>query len=88
MAIRRDRKEGRGGGCVTFVKQAIPYRVLGIGKEMECAVKVVLVERKELVVVNYYRPCLKLELNKLEEIEGQDRTSIVWCGDFTHIQGE
>lgn len=49
---------------------------------MKCAVIEVLVEKQKLVVVDYYNPCLKLELNKSEEIEGQSSASIVWCGDF------
>lgn len=44
----------------------------------------VLVEGKELVAVDYYNPCLKLELNKSEEIEGHGSASIVWCGDFNN----
>jgi len=37
---------------------------------------------KEETVVNYYNPCWKLE-----EIEGQDSSNIVWCGDFNrHIR--
>lgn len=35
IAIRQDRREGGGGGCVTFVKQGIPYRVISLGNEQE-----------------------------------------------------
>ena len=38
MAVRRDREEGVGGGCVTFVKEGIPYRVIDVGVEMETIV--------------------------------------------------
>lgn len=41
-----------------------------------------LVEKKELVIVNYYNPCKRLELRKFDEIEGQNCSNIVWCGDF------
>lgn len=34
------------------------------------------------MVVNYYNPCLRIESSKLEDIDGTDRASIVWCGDF------
>lgn len=81
-AVRRDRREGGGGGCATYVKQGIPYRILGIGSEQEYVVVKVWAERKELVIVNYYNPCKRLELNKLEEIEGQNSSNVVWCGDF------
>ncbi len=39
-------------------------------------------ESKKLVVIHFYNPCRKLELNRLEEIEGISKGSIVWCGDF------
>ena len=37
----------------------------------EYVVVEVWVEKKELVVVNYYNPCMRIELNKLEGIEGK-----------------
>lgn len=37
---------------------------------------------KKFVIINYYNPCRTLQLNQLEEIEGQDSSNIVWCGDF------
>ncbi len=67
-AIRRDRVDGAGGGRVTFVKEGIPYRSIAIGTEMECAFTEVWAEKK-MVVINFYNPCRKLELNRLEEIE-------------------
>lgn len=36
----------------------------------------------ELVVINYYNPCRRLELDKLLEVQGQDRCRVIWCGDF------
>lgn len=40
------------------------------------------VGRKELVIMNYYNTSKRMELIKLEEIEGQSRASIVWFGNF------
>lgn len=34
-------------------------------------------ERKTIAVINYYNLCRKLDINKLEEIEGQDNNNIV-----------
>lgn len=36
VAIRRDRTQGLGGGCVTFVKEGFPYTVVGSGGDKEC----------------------------------------------------
>lgn len=58
VTVRRDRIEGAGGGCITFIKQGIPYRVLGIGREQEYVV-VEMWAGKEVTIVNYYNPCKK-----------------------------
>lgn len=42
----------------------------------------VWVERKKIVVINYYNPCKQLELNELERVEGHDSDNVIWCGDF------
>lgn len=46
LAVRQGRRDG--GGCVTFVRQGIPYRVLDIGNKQEYVVLEVLGERKKL----------------------------------------
>ena len=71
-----------GGGCATFIKEGVPYRVLGKGQEKDYVVVEVWGAGGALVIINFYNPCNKLELNKLMRIEGQDRRKIVWCGDF------
>lgn len=80
--VRHDRRDKGGGGCATFIKQGVSYQVLGIGNEQEYVVIKVWAGKKELVIVNYYNPCQRLEVRKLDEIEGQDCRNIVWCGDF------
>lgn len=37
IIVRRDRVGGIGGGCATFVRQGLPYKVLGIGQVQEYA---------------------------------------------------
>lgn len=75
MGMRQlDRVQGAGGGCITFVKEGVPYTVVGIGREEKYVVVKVEAERKELVIVNY-NPSRRLAFKRLEGIEGQ-------CGDF------
>lgn len=78
--MRHDRREKGGGGCATFIKHSVSYQVLG--NEQEYVVIKVWVGNKELVIVYYYNPCQRLEIRKLDEIEGQDCRNMVWCGDF------
>ena len=79
---RKGRKEGVGGGCVTFVKEGIPYRQVENKTDMEGVIIEVWVEERKMVIINFYNPCRKLELSKLDELERPDRVSTMWCGDF------
>ena len=53
VGIRRDRSEGEGagGGCVTFIKRGISYRVLEIGTEQESRVVEVWEGERSLLVL-------------------------------------
>ena len=82
MSVRRDREEGTGGGCATFVKEGIPYRVIDIGVEMESIIIEVWVGKRNMGIINFYNPCRKLDIKKLEEMEGKSNGNTVWCGDF------
>lgn len=35
-----------------------------------------------MVIVNFYNPCQRLELETLETIKGLYSRRIIWCGDF------
>ena len=84
VAVRRDRAEGVGGGCrcVTFVKEGIPYRVIDTGVEMETIIIEIWRGKRKLAIINFYNPCRKLGIKKLEEMEGKSNGNTVWCGDF------
>ncbi len=84
IGIRNDRENGGrgGGGCATFIKQDVPYRVLEKGEDLEY-IMVVLWERgEEVVIINYYNPCKRLEVDKLLRIQGNNRHKVIWCADF------
>lgn len=49
VAIRWDRVDGTGGGCVTFVKEGIPFRAVGIETEIEYVGIEVWAERRRLL---------------------------------------
>lgn len=82
LCVCRDRNEGGGGRCATFIKLGLPYRVLGLGKELEYVVVEVWVGLDGVAIINFYNPCRKLELDKMEDVEGQNRRKVVWCGDY------
>lgn len=35
LGVRRDRKERGGGGCMTFIREGVPYKVIKVGVEQE-----------------------------------------------------
>uniref|UniRef100_A0A3B3Q2D7 Reverse transcriptase domain-containing protein n=1 Tax=Paramormyrops kingsleyae TaxID=1676925 RepID=A0A3B3Q2D7_9TELE len=82
VAIRQDRVRGGGGGCVTFVKQGVPHRVVGVGSEYEYVAVEVWGGGKKFVIINFYNPCRRLQVNHLEEVEEQGSSNVIWCGDF------
>ncbi len=82
IRVRRDREAGKGGGCITFVKEGIPYRVLEKGVELEYIVLEIWIEKNNYVIINIYNPCKRLMLNHLEEIKGLNGEKVICCGDF------
>lgn len=82
IAVRCDRDEGVGGGCATFIKEDIPFRVVNKGKEEEYIAVEIWTKGGKFIIINYYNPCRKLDINKLKNIQGQTRNHIIWCGDF------
>ncbi len=80
--IRRDRNQGGGEGCATFVKQNIPYKIPERGADQEYVVVEVWEREERVVIINYYNPCKRLDLDSLLRIRGQDRRKIIWCADF------
>lgn len=80
MDFRYDREEGNGGGCLTLIKEGIPYRKIGRKGEFEYVGVEVWLGRKVMRIINFYNPCKKLETSKLEEMGVKG--DIIWCGDF------
>lgn len=81
--VRRDREHGgRGGRCLTLIRLGVPFRVLELGVDLEYTVVEIWDKGVEMVVINYNNPCKRLELERLFEVKGQDRSRVVWCADF------
>lgn len=81
-AIRYDRSNERGGGCVTFIKEGIPYKCIKVSGEHECIVTEIFNGSKETyTIINYYNPCKALTSDLLNGIIKRSHTEI-WCGDF------
>lgn len=82
VAVHRHRVAGGGGGGATFIKWGIPYRCVGEGVEQEYVVVDVWLGGGNMVIVNFYNPCKRMELLPLGNVEGQNRRRVMWCGDF------
>ncbi len=49
--VGHDREEGNGGGCATFIKQEISYRILGKGRDQEYIVVGIWGRGQEIVII-------------------------------------
>ncbi|XDV19101.1 hypothetical protein PO909_024666 [Leuciscus waleckii] len=81
VSVRRDREEGTGDGCVTFINSGIQYRMVGKGSEIYVVVEV-WKEDKSVVIIHFYNPCKQMTLEEMKKIEGHSREMVIWCGDF------
>ena len=82
VSVRKDRLEGIGGGCATFVREGVPYRVVDIEMEVEGVIIEIWAGGRNIVIVNFYNPCKKLELRVLERLAGVGGGLVMLCGDF------
>ncbi len=81
-AVWSDKEEEIGGGCATFIKENMPFRVVSKGKDEEYIVVEIWTNEGQFTIITYYNPFRKLDINKLKQIQGQTRNRIFWCGDF------
>lgn len=83
IEVRCDRSGGVGGGCVTFIKNNINFRIVEIGKEEEEFVIVeVFTNQGKICIINYYNPCKRLEVEKIRLRVGINSRHLIVCGDF------
>lgn len=64
--VRQDREEGIGGGCATFIKKRISYRILGKGRDQEYIVLGIRSRGQEILIINYYNPCKKTGIREIK----------------------
>ncbi len=82
VVIRKDRKQGNGGGVATFIKQGVGYRNVEESVDKEVVVMEVWEGSHSIKVINFYNPCEKLSKEVLESIRGNTNQKVIWCGDF------
>lgn len=82
IEVRCDRSGGVGGGCVTFIKNNINFRIVEIGKEEEFVIVEVFTNQGKIVIVNYYNPCKRLEIEKIRSKVGFSSRHVFVYGDF------
>lgn len=62
VAVRYDREEGNGGGCLALIKEGIPLKIGEREGDLEYAVIKVWIGGKVIMVVNFYNPCKKVRV--------------------------
>ena len=80
---RCDRQLGTGGGCVTFFRKNVPYKILEMGSgDLEYISSKIWMGGREYVIINIYNPCKPLQLDSLLSINGMNDKRVILCGDF------
>lgn len=84
-SVRYDRPNNQnGGGCATFLKDGLAFREIPCPDDMECIMVEICSPRKEgnIKLINFYNPCKKLSIDRLNEMAGSVYRKEIWCGDF------
>lgn len=82
VCFRKDRIDRPGGGCATFVKIGLQYKLCECNVSLENLITEVWTTEGKLVIVNCYNPCKPLVLLELEEMMSKTGSSAIWVGDF------
>lgn len=82
MSVRKDRSDRAGGGCCTFIKSGVEYKVVPIESNLELIVIEIWSTTGRISLLNFYNPCLRLSAVELEDIMRQVRPPVIWTGDF------
>lgn len=70
------------GRMFLIVKQEIPDRILGKGKDLEYIVIDVWDRNEPNIITSFYNSCFRLELRILCSIKESNHCKVIWCGDF------
>lgn len=68
ICLRKDRSDQSGGGCATFIKSGIQYKVCEYELSLECLIVEVWSHQGKLSLVNFYNPCKPLGLAELTKV--------------------
>ena len=82
--LGKDRLEGGGGGCATFVREGVPYRVVEVDLGLECVVVEIWVGSKNIMVVNLYNPCREVRVRAVRDV-GKGQWGVLCVVILMHI---
>lgn len=80
--VRRDRQGGNGGGCATFIRNGVQYRMVSKGKDLECIVIEVWGKEGKVNIINFYNPCERLSLEDFQDVLVYLEGKSICCRDF------
>lgn len=81
-SVRQDRHEKSGEGCATFVRSDVQYQQVEMKSSLECVVVRVWEKARWVSIVNFYNPCLPINISDMEEVMEQIGEPVIWLGDF------
>lgn len=82
VSVRKDRQDRVGGGCATFIRAGVEFRVVSVESSLEVLVVEIWSNTGRFSLINFYNPCLRLCPAELDDVLRQVRTPVIWTGDF------
>ena len=80
--IPHNRISGNRGGCATYIRGDLNYRLIDTPTDEEYQCVEISFENLVLNVINLYNPCKRITCNYLSDIWNRINRPIILCGDF------
>ena len=80
--INKPRLTGRRGGCATYIRHDISYKIIDTPIDQEYQITSIEYGKTHLAIINFYNPCKKLEATYLNSIIKYAGQRFLICGDF------
>lgn len=80
-SVRHYRNGKTGEGCATFITSDVQYQKVKLKSTLECIIVRVWGQHRWINIVNFYNPCIQINISELESVMGTG-APVIWVGDF------
>ena len=80
--INKPRLNGNRGGCATYIRYDISYKIIDTPNDQEYQLTSIEFGQTKLTIINFYNPCQTISVNYLDLIIAKAGPKFLFCGDF------